>query len=260
MFNQGLTSFDDENKRVHNFKICSSAVEIVQRVCEEAAESPGAGGITLAAYVKERLVVACGDACDPWLMRYATYGDGEIEVAGDAAQISANREARGASPVEACSVTSTDLASCLGDDLGNANKLLVLSDEGSVDELRTALEAALEGEPARVVKALDWTLEILPAGTSKAAGLKLLLDELGIDTRGVMAVGDGENDLEMMRMVGLPVAMGNAKQVLKDAAAFTTATNAEDGVAKAIRQYALPRAPTNVVRKRDVIRRWLASQ
>ena len=50
----------------------------------------------------------------------------------------------------------------LGADVGNTNKLLVLSDEASIEALRTALEAALEGEPARVVKALAWTLEILP--------------------------------------------------------------------------------------------------
>lgn len=210
VFNQGLTSFDAANNRVHNAKISSSAVAIVQSVCEQAVQKEGAKGITLAAYVQERLVVACGDECDPWLMRYATYGDGDIELAGEgpSAQIEANRDARGAAPVEACSVDSTDLSACLDDDVANANKLLVLSDEDSVDSLRAALEIALEGQPARVVKALDWTLEILPEGTSKAAGLRLLLRELGIDPFHVMAVGDGENDIEMMQMVGLPVAMG----------------------------------------------------
>ena len=41
-----------------------------------------------------------------------------------------------------------------GEEAGSANKVLVLSDEESVPALRTALEAALEGEPARVVKAV----------------------------------------------------------------------------------------------------------
>ena len=59
------------------------------------------------------------------------------------------------------------------------------------------------------MKALSWTLEILPESTSKAAGLRRLLDALGIRPGHVMAVGDGENDLEMMRMVGLPrLALG----------------------------------------------------
>ena len=70
---------------------------------------------------------------------------------------------------------------------------------------------------------------------------------MGIEPSRVMAVGDGENDIEMMRMVGLPVAMGNAVPQLKEVVAtlggFTTASNTEDGVAQAIRLYALPRAP-----------------
>ena len=84
------------------------------------------------------------------------------------------------------------------------------------------------------MKALSWTLEILPESTSKAAGLRRLLDALGIRPAHVMAVGDGENDLEMMRMVGLPVAMGNAVEALKSPrnVAFVTDSNAEDGVAK----------------------------
>ena len=84
------------------------------------------------------------------------------------------------------------------------------------------------------MKALSWTLEILPESTSKAAGLRRLLDALGIRPAHVMAVGDGENDLEMMRMVGLPVAMGNAVEALKSPrnVAYVTDSNAEDGVAK----------------------------
>tara|TARA_B100000780_G_scaffold244960_1_gene188798 strand:+ start:280 stop:456 length:177 start_codon:yes stop_codon:yes gene_type:complete len=54
--------------------------------------------------------------------------------------------------------------------------------------LGQALEAALEGKPARVVKALSWTLEVLPASTSKAAGLKRLLDALGIRPGHCMAL------------------------------------------------------------------------
>lgn len=54
------------------------------------------------------------------------------------------------------------------------------------------------------------------------------------------------------------VCAGNAKPMLKEVTAFTTATNAEDGVAKAIHEFALPRAPANVPRKRDFVRKWLS--
>ena len=108
-----------------------------------------------------------------------------------------------------------------------------------------------------MTQALDWTLEVLPARTSKAEGLRRLLEHLQINPRRVMAVGDGENDIEMMRMVGLPVAMGNAMQPLKRHVAYVTASNAEDGVAKAIREHALPRAPANTPRRRDRLRKLL---
>lgn len=67
------------------------------------------------------------------------------------------------------------------------------------------MRASLHGA-RRVTQALDWTLEVLPARTSKAEGLRRLLEHLQINPRRVMAVGDGENDIEMMQMVGLPVA------------------------------------------------------
>ena len=54
-----------------------------------------------------------------------------------------------------------------------------------------------------------------------------------------MACGDGMNDLEMIREVGLGVAMANAVQEVKDAADFVTDSNEKDGVAKAIEMFAL---------------------
>tara|TARA_B110001452_G_scaffold251177_1_gene240012 strand:- start:4396 stop:5403 length:1008 start_codon:yes stop_codon:yes gene_type:complete len=237
VFIQGLTAFDAEGARIHDARLAPSVVTAVQEACRAQVEAGGAG-ITLSAYVQERLVVACDDGTNPWLERYATYGDGDIEIYG-----------------EECALDPFDLKGALRGD--TPNKLLVLSDEESVPGLRAALEEALADEPARVVKALDWTLEILPTRTSKAAGLKVLLDALQISPRYVMACGDGENDLEMMRMVGLPVAMGNAKPVLVRAAGRQTASNSEDGVAKAITKYALPRAPANAPPRRGGLLRRL---
>ena len=50
----------------------------------------------------------------------------------------------------------------------------------------------------------------------------------------IAAVGDSDNDLAMLRAVGCPVAMGNATDEVKAAAALVTDTNGRDGVAKAI--------------------------
>ena len=49
-----------------------------------------------------------------------------------------------------------------------------------------------------------------------------------------MALGDANNDLEMLRFAGYSVAMGNGNAAVKEIADFTTLTNDEDGVAHAI--------------------------
>lgn len=90
-----------------------------------------------------------------------------------------------------------------------------------------------------VVDAGFGTLEFTLRGTSKATGLQLLADTLGIPMAAVMAIGDSGNDLEMLRAAGLSVAMGNAPAAIRAAANATTASNDEDGVAAAIQRFIL---------------------
>lgn len=54
-----------------------------------------------------------------------------------------------------------------------------------------------------------------------------------------MGFGDGENDMTMLRMAGIGVAMGNAVEALKTEADYVTVTNDEDGVADAIEKLVL---------------------
>lgn len=49
-------------------------------------------------------------------------------------------------------------------------------------------------------------LKVLPFGTSKGAGLAWLLTHLGVDATRVMAVGDGENDVEMLQLAGVSLS------------------------------------------------------
>ena len=62
---------------------------------------------------------------------------------------------------------------------------------------------------------------------------------LGIKREEIMACGDAGNDLAMMQKVGFAVAMGNAEPEIKAAADYVTLTNEENGVAYAIRKFAL---------------------
>jgi Cof subfamily protein (haloacid dehalogenase superfamily) len=77
-------------------------------------------------------------------------------------------------------------------------------------------------------------LTITAATASKGEALRAACAHLGIALRGVVAFGDAHNDLEMFRIVGASVAMGQAVDEVKAAATTVTARNDEDGVARAI--------------------------
>ena len=92
---------------------------------------------------------------------------------------------------------------------------------------------------AAPMQAVPNMLELVPAGVDKGRGLRAVLRDLGIDPLDVVAVGDGGNDLPMMRLVGTPVAMGNAVAEVKRAARHVVGSNDECGVAEAIERFVL---------------------
>ena len=82
------------------------------------------------------------------------------------------------------------------------------------------------------VRGLPFNLELSKAGIDKGEGLLQLAAVLGIKKEQVLACGDSENDLEMIRKVGVGAAMANAVLAVKEAADLVLAfTNEEEGVA-----------------------------
>ena len=88
-----------------------------------------------------------------------------------------------------------------------------------------------------VHKSDDYALECVRKGRTKIEGLKDMCASMEIDLKDLMCIGDGENDVGMLEMAGLGVAMGNAKNEVKAHADVVTSTNDEDGVGKAIAKY-----------------------
>ena len=118
------------------------------------------------------------------------------------------------------------------------NKFILFGDNDHLLQARKALTMQLNGR-VTMVQALAGMLEILPPGTSKGAGLQRVLDELGIPPESVLAIGDGENDAEMLRMAGIGVAMANAMPEAMAAADYVVSSNDEDGVAEAVERFVL---------------------
>ena len=84
-----------------------------------------------------------------------------------------------------------------------------------------------------------WYTNFVRAGIDKAHGVRRWAANLGLDLRGLMAVGDGLNDVSMFRLVGLPVAMGNAPDEVKRHARFVTGSVGDDGLAEAVERFVL---------------------
>ena len=79
---------------------------------------------------------------------------------------------------------------------------------------------------------VGWTawLDLSPVGVSKASGLERVADKLGVAREDVLAIGDGRNDVEMLRWAGRGVAMGQAVEEVRAAADAVTDTVYDDGV------------------------------
>lgn len=89
---------------------------------------------------------------------------------------------------------------------------------------------------------LDWdvvfnqdALMVLRLGVSKASGLAAALDELGIELRGLIAVGDAENDIPMLKLGGCGVVVGNALLSVKTEADLVVSAERGEGVEEVIR-------------------------
>lgn len=80
-------------------------------------------------------------------------------------------------------------------------------------------------------------LDLAPEGVSKASGLEFVCERLGIERAEVLALGDGHNDVEMLRWAGRGVAMGQAPLDVQEAADDVTETLDNDGVVKELSRY-----------------------
>lgn len=118
---------------------------------------------------------------------------------------------------------------------------------GRVDAMRS-LTAALRALPAAVrftvaiteYEARDFALvDVNGPGCSKGATLAGLAAQLGVTRDAVMAVGDNLNDLDMLDFAGRAVVMGNAAPPLRLRGFPIVAGHDQDGLAEAIRRYAL---------------------
>ena len=127
-------------------------------------------GLSTHVYAENRY---CCQSHDEWSERVAVYEEGKLEAIGPAA------------------------FRALGEADGEEGtfKVVFWGAPEAILAARPHLDA-LAGDDGEVVSSLETALEVLPSGASKAAGMRAALELLGEGAGGVLALGDGENDLQ----------------------------------------------------------------
>ena len=200
VYQQGLMVYGQTGELIYEKLLDNEIISRVVQFCEE-------NGVAVVAYAGERIF--CKRACvqTDYLK---TWSDPAVEVYADGID----------------KLTDINI---------NVHKLILLDDEAMLEKIRPKLVTYLNGV-ASLTKAVPGMLEVLPPGSSKGEGVQVLLDAIGISSENVIAFGDGENDVEMLSMIKIGVAVSNAKDILKTVASTVTLSNNEDGVAVIVEQ------------------------
>lgn len=207
IYNQGLIAVDAEGKLIHNVTLDARVARQVITVAEDR-------GFATLAYAGSRILTKTRNRHIEEIL--TKYHETPPEVVG---------------PLQNLLIDT------------QFHKLIAVGDPHAIRGLRWQLTALVGGAGRLVQAAVDEMLEILPPQGSKGAALKVVCKHFKIAPEQVLAIGDAENDIEMMQFAGIGVAMGNADQKTKDAANHVVGSNDQDGVAEALERFVLKPKP-----------------
>lgn len=117
-------------------------------------------------------------------------------------------------------------------------KCLIVGEPEQLMKTEAELSLRLQRQIS-VYRSEPYFLELVPLGIDKARSIAVLSEKLGITREEVAAMGDGYNDLSMIKYARLGIAMDNAQEPVKAAANYIAPSNDEDGVAIAVERYFL---------------------
>lgn len=125
------------------------------------------------------------------------------------------------------------------DALSRAAKIVGVSDDHArVEDCEKAAQAAL-GDRASATRSQPYYLDVTHPQANKGAVVTTLSKLLNIAAEDIATIGDMPNDVLMFKQSGLSIAMGNASDEVKRQAKAVTATNEDEGFAKAMRDFVL---------------------
>lgn len=116
-------------------------------------------------------------------------------------------------------------------------EVLALSPFAADDACEEALRAVLKH--SNTVRFNDQNFDVIPNSGGKDVGMRILLEHFGIPLAEAMAIGDGDNDIAMLRAAGIGVAMGGSSPVVQAAADEVAPSPDEDGILKTFQKHGL---------------------
>lgn len=122
-------------------------------------------------------------------------------------------------------------------ELGRINKMLAINfeDENKVNMWKEYLSTKYDDIVA--VKSMPYFCEICHPEATKFCAVDFLRQHWGLEREEVMAIGDQNNDIELLNAGGIKVAMGNATEELKAVANYVTDTVKNNGFVKAVEHF-----------------------
>lgn len=120
--------------------------------------------------------------------------------------------------------------------LARAIKMETLTPRAERERMTAEVRRAFDGRISCDSHGGEGTFELYPTAISKAKGIQVALDRLGLAREDSYAFGDGTNDVEMVRFCGCGIAMDNAEDAVKALADRVCPPVWEDGVAQVLRE------------------------
>jgi hydroxymethylpyrimidine pyrophosphatase-like HAD family hydrolase len=196
---QGLYCIDDQGNIIFERKLQYSAIVATEALAAQF-------GISIVAYDGDNLYTT--NCTDSVIALSEVYGEPRVKL------LLSNNES------SASSSSTTIPMYNLAEYKPGIHKILLLDDDlVKLGHVRTQLEILALLHNATVTQAIPTMLELLPAGCSKAYGVEQVCLALGINPKTeLLAIGDAENDVGMLNMASIGVAVGNASPQARNAA------------------------------------------
>jgi Cof subfamily protein (haloacid dehalogenase superfamily) len=132
-----------------------------------------------------------------------------------------------------------DFGDLEGADAANVVKVVGVSqDHDAVERVEAEIQQRL-GSMVSATRSQAYYVDVTHPDANKGAVIDYLSEQLGVPREAIAAIGDGQNDTLMFAKVGLSIAMGNCDPEVQHAADVMTATNADEGFARAVEEYVL---------------------